>query len=61
MLKKKEKDILSFRKLVKYASPRTSGDPRKYNFAAGAGQLGSILEKYGDAYFKKSKLYSSAL
>jgi len=58
--KKEGKRYVIFPKLADYAAPRTSGDPKKYNFAAGAKQLGSILEKYGDAYFKAPNLYSSA-
>ena len=58
--KKEGKRYVIFPKIADYAAPRTAGDPKKYNFAAGAKQLGSILEKYGDAYFKKSNLYSSA-
>ena len=58
--KKEGKRYLIFPKLADYAAPRSSGDPKKYNFAAGTQQLGSILKKYGDAYFTKERVFSSS-
>ena len=58
--KNEGKRYIIFPKLADYASARSSGDPKKYSFAAGTQQLGSILKKYGDAYFTKERLYSSS-
>tara|TARA_R100000353_G_scaffold142519_1_gene101775 strand:+ start:701 stop:4573 length:3873 start_codon:yes stop_codon:yes gene_type:complete len=58
--KQEGKRYIIFPKLADYASARSSGDPKKYSFAAGTQQLGSILKKYGDAYFTKERLYSSS-
>ncbi len=58
--KKEGKRYIIFPKLADYASARSSGNPKKYNFAAGTQQLGSILKKYGNAYFTKERLYSSS-
>ena len=58
--KQEGKRYIIFPKLADYASARSSGNPKKYSFAAGTQQLGSILKKYGDAYFTKERLYSSS-
>lgn len=58
--KNEGKRYIIFPKLADYASARSSGNPKKYSFAAGTQQLGSILKKYGNAYFTKERLYSSS-
>ena len=60
--KKEGKRYIIFPKLADYAAAgsRTARDPKKYNFAVGSQQLGSILKKYGNAYFTKERLYSSS-
>jgi hypothetical protein len=58
--KQEGKRYIIFPKLADYASARSSGKPKTYSFAAGTQQLGSILKKYGNAYFTKERLYSSS-